>query len=387
METPDTNLDQANDVEAGMRQRAWGQHVTAFVFVLILGFFLAYWLSRPSQLSQLPADRLQSLNQGWVDEKRCAECHEQAETFWETGHARTLLPVTDADSLNLLKQMNSFLESQGTPTSLHFDDETVLAVHERDGSTSQIRLDWCFGSGEHARTWVGTLTDSNGATDEVEFRWSWYHDIDGFDITPGQQKQAGSGYFGGLGLLFDAPKARKCFACHTSYLPVESGKIQTSELHAGVTCQRCHGPRQAHVESEGEVTDPFWKNATQIESIHRCAECHRRAEEQPEADVHKDNDNIARFQPVGLVQSPCFQGSQMTCLTCHDPHLTLKAQDSLGIWQCTQCHDGTESKHVLCSAGHETGCIDCHMPKVKMDSPLKFTDHWIRIRKESESSP
>ncbi len=376
----------SSSLKANAKSASWSRHLMPVCFLVILCSFVAYRLSRPSVTSQLPTDRIHSLNQGWVDEKRCAECHEEAETFWETGHAQTLRPVNDSHSLELLKQMNTFLAAQGASTSIHFDDDTVVAVHERDGKTSQIQLDWCFGSGEHARTWVGTLTDSNGATDLVEFHWTWYHDVDSFDITPGQPEETGSGYFAGLGLLSDAPKARKCFACHSSYLPVKTGKIHTEALHPGVTCQRCHGPRQAHVDSEGEITDSFWKNASQLESIHRCAECHRRAEEQVPEDVNKQNHDIARFQPVGLVQSPCFQGSQMTCLTCHNPHLTLKAQDSLGIWQCTQCHDGTESKHSLCAAGHVERCLECHMPKVKMKSPLEFTDHWIRIRHESESA-
>lgn len=362
--------------------------ISAVGFLGLLCLFVAFRMIYSRSEATLPKAHVQSTNVGWVDETRCAECHEQAETFWETGHARTLMPAEDSQSRLLLEELNEFLQGRPENSQVYLEDDRIVAVHQdKDRSRlSTVRLDWCFGSGEHARTWVGTLTDSHGATDLLEYRWSWFHEIDDFATTPGQPQNVGGGYFAGLGLLFDAPKAKMCFSCHGSYLPEESGRINVHEMKPGVTCQRCHGPRQAHVESEGDIVDDSWRTADQMESVNRCAECHRRAEDQKPGDVNIHNREIVRFQPVGLVQSPCFKGSQMTCLTCHDPHKTLADQDSMGIWQCVQCHDGTVEHPQICSAGHTDRCVQCHMPKIPMKAPLKFTDHWIRIRKPSESA-
>lgn len=353
---------------------------------MLLGVFLWTRIQATQVSTSISQDRLATLNSGWVDEARCAECHEQAETFWETGHANTLRRATDPVSRELLKQMQTFLTQEIPGANLTMEADAQVATYEQDGNLSRVELDWCFGSGEHARTWVGTLTDSNGSLDLLEYRWSWFHDIEGFALTPGQQKEPLAGYFHGLGLLFDAPKAKNCFSCHASAISETAGMIDLQTMHPGVTCQRCHGPRAEHVASKGEVTDDFWRTVSQMESINRCAECHRRAEEQDPEDVNRQNPQIVRFQPVGLVQAPCFKGSEMTCLTCHDPHQTLSAQDSMGVWQCFQCHDGTQAHQAFCSAGHRDDCMQCHMPKVAMDSPVKFTDHWIRIRSASETS-
>jgi formate-dependent nitrite reductase cytochrome c552 subunit len=231
------------------------------------------------------------------------------------------------------------------------------------------------------------LTGSWGETDLVEFRWSWYHAVNGFALTPGQPVDGIGGYFDRLGVMFDHPKARACFNCHASRVPLHDGRIDETALRPGVTCQRCHGPRAEHVATGGEVVDPSWRGADRMESVNRCAQCHRRADEQESARIRPENVDIVRFQPVGLVQSACFKGSEMTCVTCHDPHRPLEAQDSLGIWQCAQCHDASHGGQSVCRAGHVDECLDCHMPKVRLDAPVLFTDHWIRIRQVEPPQP
>ena len=363
--------------DSALRRRV--RWIVVLLFVAgFLGWRMSYEAAEP------PLDSVQR-NEGWADEQSCADCHEQADQFPLTGHARTLLPATDEDSRAVLRRLLETPEAVAEGMQVDADGEVILAVHRSGGRTHELELDWCFGSGRHARTWVGTLSDSWGASDLAEFRWTWYDEIDGFDVTPGQPANGIGGYFHGLGVLHDHPKTRLCFACHSSHLPLSDGRLDAAALKPGVTCQRCHGPRAEHVESEGEVIDGFWREADQTESINRCAQCHRRAEEQEPEDITADNVEIVRFQPVGLVQSACFKGSaELTCVTCHDPHRPLEAQNSLGIWQCVQCHDSTHEDHTTCRAGHIDDCLTCHMPRVRSDAPVYFTDHWIRIREPSE---
>jgi hypothetical protein len=326
---------------------------------------------------------------GLADESRCVECHEQAESFSLTGHARTLSRVLHPDSLAALRKLEQTSAAINEGLEIEFSSNAVRALtSSAEGPATELTLDWCFGSGEHARTWVGTLSGSWGATDLVEFRWTHYHATDGFDITPGQVDSPPAGYFQQLGVLYDAPKARNCFACHATSLTFSGGRLHADSVKPGVTCQRCHGPRQAHLDSDGEVGDSLWKTATQMKSVNRCGQCHRRADEQDPETITTDNVDIVRFQPVGLVQSACFRGSpKMTCVTCHDPHRPLSAQDSLGSHQCVQCHDGSAEHDSLCGAGHREDCLRCHMPKVPGRRPVAFTDHWIRIRRPDEIRP
>lgn len=319
----------------------------------------------------------------WADETTCLNCHEQAQEFFETGHANTLLPASHPASLKKLLEVNEHAAAIEEQTRIVVDDDQVVAVRGTQNLQQQVSLDWCFGSGTHAHTWVSTLSDSLGNTDALEFRWSWFASTCQPGVTPGQPQLPGASAVAAHGLLFNGPRAERCFACHSSYLPMKKGRIVEKHIRPGVTCQRCHGPRQQHVASDGMHHPPGWQRPDRMESVLRCAVCHRLPDEkEPEALV-AGNPDIVRFQPMGLLQSACFLKSEMRCTTCHDPHKPMNRQDSAGIWQCVQCHSPKKEEHVLCAAGETERCLDCHMPKVQMEFPVKFTDHWIRVHSES----
>lgn len=365
--------------DGGQPQRRWSRERRATAALAAMLLALVGWrMAAPAP--QPSGDRVLQRG-GWADERRCAECHEQAEQFGRTGHARTLSPAGQPDLVELLQQLAESPGAAAERTRIEVTEGEIRAVSEVEGAACGVDLDWCFGSGRHARTWVGLLTDSWGMSDLVEFRWTWYSETGGFDVTPGQPEHPHPGYFGPLGMLHDHPKTVRCFGCHATRLGYHDGGLSSEGLLAGVTCQRCHGPRGRHVESEGRVSEFTWRGISQLESVHRCAECHRRAEEQQPHEIRPDNPDLARFQPAGLVQSACFRKSnELTCLSCHDPHRPLEAQDSLGDWQCLQCHDATSRERPACGLRRSEDCVRCHMPRVRGSSPLHFTDHWIRVR-------
>ena len=328
----------------------------------------------------LPADPLNDLS-GRADERTCINCHEQAEQFHKTGHANALSRSTNPRSLDFLHGFRNCDQALSEGTQIDTESPIPRAETSVGDSNAHAVLDWCFGSGRHARTWVSTMGDSQGGTDLLEFRWTWYHEIDGFDITPGQPDTHFPTRLGPFGVLYDQAKARRCFGCHSSYLGVEDGRLHLEDIEMGVNCQRCHGARAEHVASEGAVHDDFWQTASPIEAVNRCAQCHRRPEEVEGSDTRPEDPELTRFQPVGLLRSKCFTASQrMTCTTCHDPHRPLEAQDSLGDWQCLQCHDPSGEHDPLCGSGESENCLQCHMPKVLSTDPIRFTDHWIRVR-------
>jgi hypothetical protein len=359
--------------------------------VPVLGLLglVAFSSVRDQRNDEFPLQPQSSVAVGWADESSCADCHfEQVELFLQTGHAQTLRTVEDSRSQELLQVFQDSVSEYDQTLRVDLSGRDVDVVSQSGANSRSLELDWCFGSGTHAHTWVGTLPDARGQRDLVEFRWSWYHETASFDITPGQTAQKGSGYFAPLGTLFDTPKARRCFACHSTVLPESNGHVDYNAIHPGVTCQRCHGPRQSHVESNGEIQEGFWQAASQMDSIKRCGECHRIAEDQDPEDIKPENPDIVRFQPVSLVQSPCFKNSpQMTCVSCHNPHRPLNSQNSSGIWQCVQCHDSQQEDHVLCSADQLDNCLECHMPKIQVFENIQFTDHWIRVRKSLPKIP
>ena len=357
----------------------------------------------------LPVSReMHGVRMDWADEAACIDCHEQSTHFGETGHARTLARATDDEVLRKLLALNT---SQYTDAGVRVDStQDGLFIRKTDrGKVTTASVDWCFGSGTHANTWVTLLSDSLGSVDILELRWSHFTGTGEFGLTPGHPETNGITSSARLGLLFDGPRARRCFSCHAS-MPDDNLDLQDFDsIHPGVTCQRCHGPRAEHVASEGSINNALGGSMHRDVSFTMCAECHRQAEDQLAEAVRPDNVDIVRFQPVGLANSKCFVGTEMSCVSCHDPHRPLRMQDSLGDWQCRQCHDSNATAETAsttaeafssaqqvsvprhtsammrpdCSAGDQN-CISCHMPKVPTAPGLEFTDHWIRIRREGQ---
>ena len=317
--------------------------------------------------------------EGLADESTCAACHEQASQFHLTGHANTLREAKNPDSLRMLRQLLTTTAAIDEGISLEERDDQVHMISSREGVHRKAELEWCFGSGAHACTWTTSLSDSQGNTDVLEFRWTWFSEINGFGLTPGQPSEAGNSAVSAFGLLFDGPKGRKCFFCHGTSVPLNDGHLDETNLRPGVTCQRCHGPRAEHVRTEGQSKPSEWSIVTRDDEISLCAVCHRFSEERDPHEIYPGNPAIVRFQPMGLLESKCYQKSEMRCTTCHDPHQPVSPATSRDIGQCLQCHSSSIEAHVVCGAGETDACFDCHMPRVESAFPVHFTDHWIRV--------
>ena len=71
--------------------------------------------------------------------------------------------------------------------------------------------------------------------------------------------------------------------------------------------------------------------------------------------------------------------SQMTCLTCHDPHQSYRTENSTAhyVAVCQGCHQSVVHKASL-PAGAD--CLSCHMPKRRTDDVVHvvMTDHYIQ---------
>jgi site-specific DNA recombinase len=63
-----------------------------------------------------------------------------------------------------------------------------------------------------------------------------------------------------------------------------------------------------------------------------------------------------------LRKSAYFRNSQMTCLTCHDPHDILRGKEAVAHYTeaCLGCHRGIAHKVSLPPT---STCLSCHMPK------------------------
>jgi hypothetical protein len=202
--------------------------------------------------------------------------------------------------------------------------------------------------------------------------------------------------------------ARACFGCHATQVSARSkNRIEEADLIPNVTCERCHGPGRAHVAAarrnalESDLELPLGPDQWTAESLLAfCGACHRHPAGPRPEQIRPDDPVLARFQPIGLMQSACYKHSSgaLHCLTCHDPHARASSNRAAYDAACVRCHSapgGTShsAQSAVASAGvcpvsPDARCVECHMPRVAVDSGrhVLLSDHWIRVHRDDRST-
>jgi hypothetical protein len=320
----------------------------------------------------------------------CRECH-PAETAHHahSGHAQTLRPAARTPLARRLDGRRvADPEQSGVTWSYELRDGALSAQRAEAGSIERFVLEFAFGSDRHATTFV-TLTDSSSPAPLArEHRLTHFTDGDAIEITPGQRQDEPVAGVGPRGREMSSEVTIKCFGCHASRIDENSAGrgLELEALIPNVTCERCHGPARKHVADaragRAELAMPFGPGRYTADSlVGLCGQCHRHPSKAPPSVIRADNPQLARFQPVGLLQSKCFRASAgaLSCVTCHDPHARSPSDRQSFETFCLKCHSARDQ--TPCPVSPQAGCIDCHMPRVDTGHRVLFTDHWIRPRK------
>lgn len=350
--------------------------------------------------------------------KSCIGCHQDIyQTYLQTGKGR---------SFYLPSRQNVIENFQAKPVYDSYSDLYYKAFWRGpDMYISEFRLqnrdtvhyraekvDYVIGSGNQTRTY---LFEINGYFYEMPI--TWYVGKKIWDLSPGYEKGANSGFNRTIG--------QQCLECHTSDndFVLHSGN-KFASIGSGISCEKCHGPGEAHVKLMTAGSKESIKNSIDYSIVNPknlpvqiqfdvCRQCHLEGITVPKAG--KDlldfrpglplNSFVDVFIPVAnmnnpefgfashaerLQQSPCFIGSgqKLTCNTCHDPHKALKG-NSLEFYdaKCQGCHelktlvDPHKNLNIT-----DKNCVTCHMPKSgTTDIPhVSSTDHFIRKKADTQ---
>ena len=293
-------------------------------------------------------------------------------------------------------------------------------------NTIEVEAHYAIGSGNHAQTFLHRNTDGR----LFEMPVSWY------SKAGGRERGKGSGYWA-MSPGYDKSAHQDfrrlingdCLSCHNGYprAPVTddgNGPVFTGALPEGIDCQRCHGPGQAHIDAiqsenleagrQAIVNPGRFDRERQLEA---CMQCHlestsgplpfriRRYEREPfsyvpgkplgDYFIHFDHapgtGREDKFEIAGaayrLRKSACFQRSEMTCLTCHDPHDIPRGAAAVQRYVaiCQSCHKGIHRSGLARwpNVGPGATCLDCHMPKRRTEDAVHvvMTDHYIQRRR------
>jgi len=282
-----------------------------------------------------------------------------------TAHARALYPAAKhplASSFDTTPRSRSGYGYRFTLTP----DEFRVSVFDAK-NIMEVPIQWAFGAGEQAVTFVSRI-DSGWY---VENYFSYYPAVHKMAVTPGQQDREPKSLPDAVGLVYKSFDARegiaRCFHCHST------GPLGTGET--GVHCEACHGPGSRHVRSRSakDIGNPRRMTSAGLNTF--CGECHRPPAAKGEQIDWNFSWNV-RHQPVYLSQSACFRKSNgaLSCLSCHSPHDGLRHDVNYYNGVCSGCHASVHAK-----GASMTNCVDCHMPRISPQAPLRFTNHWIGV--------
>ena len=335
-----------------------------------------------------PLDVFDHAPDSYLGADSCAPCHaEQFALQSASGHALSLHPAADHPAASSFAPPGSLRRTGGVTYAYRAGEGGLHVEAAADNWKITSLLEWAFGAGEQAVTFVAQVDEGR----YVEHHFSYYSASGTLGRTPGHRDIPARGAEDALGVYYETfgprPSIMRCFQCHsTGPLALGAGfALQPREL--GVRCEACHGPGRAHVRAvaSGELAQAgaAIRNPGRLQSVQLlryCGDCHRPPASSGQVIDWSDPWNV-RHQPVYLARSACVDtGEQpLACMRCHDPHGPLSAEAARAERRCLDCHADRSPPAAACRAAAGRACSSCHMPSVRPQDGLRFTNHWIGV--------
>lgn len=339
-----------------------------------------------------------------AEDRACAECHADIVAQWSLHGMADTLGVVDPEVIPAVPDPAWLRNSQsGFAYRVQEDADgwQLQAIREapqpgwpefQQGRTLPYRI----GAGVKAMSFVA---ESSG-------RWFFapieYYTGKGWDPAPQEFGATPSGLHHAI--------TGECISCHsdTPAPAVYPLNALADFRPKPLGCVTCHGSGVEHVElmHKGETAEANLKilypgDLSSALQLDLCARCHLEGDARIEFDLHSPHpapgeslrehravmvakeasDDFSFVSQVRrLALSECFQNSpEMTCTTCHNPHLPPRLQDTATrVKACLDCHSEVK-EHGNASAGED--CISCHMPQRKPYDlqAVEISDHKIGV--------
>lgn len=378
--------------------------------ILMLTFFSCNKNTEPKTVYKNLAPDAQ-----YVGMQACLTCHSEVhKTFQYTGMGRSFSPAHQRNSHAVFDDNALVYDEVSDFYYFPFVKDSLMYVREfrldEKGDTIHQRVEkisYIVGSGHHTHSHI---IDINGYIFQAPVT---YYTQDGkWDMAPSFREEGN--------LRFGRALDSECITCHNHFPTHVSGSLNKfNQIPSGIECERCHGPGALHVESinagilvnTDKTTDYTIVNPSKLPrdlQLDLCQRCHLQGiavmedgktfyDFKPGMPLNEvfnvflprfsdsDKQFIMASQADRLRQSQCFQKTDMTCLSCHNPHENVQQLDpQYFVNICLQCHQSDDQKK--CSETLEerskldNQCNTCHMPKSgSIDiAHVRITDHKIQ---------
>ena len=322
----------------------------------------------------------------------CARCHpDEVAGFAATPMAQSLGSPRQEPSTTFLHR------ASGTKFFIQSHGSHLVQGIERDGVSAQYDMNYAIGSGTHA---IGYLIELGNHLFQSPLT---YYAGRGWGMSPGYENQKAPDFY--------RPITPQCLFCHAGAArPVREtlNTYQDPPFEAeGITCQRCHGPVEAHLRNPvaGSIINPAKLPVQARDSV--CEQCHLSGEAfilnpgKHFRDFHP-GDNledvfsvyvfessrdpghpnaltvISQSQQLALSACARMSNGKLWCGTCHNPHRQPADPVAYFRSRCLSCHGAALLKT---HPKPDENCVSCHMPRlpVKNGGHTIFTDHRIAI--------
>lgn len=406
--------------------------VRVLIAMMILFLFTQCHSRREKNTIDLP-EKILYLNHNdtvkYVGINTCKQCHQEIyNTYIQTGMGQSFNKATKEKSSSKCDK-HSVVYDKFSDFYYHpyWDQDSLKILEFRLRGKDTIykrteKVDYIVGSGQHTNSHLININDYI-----YQMPLTYYTQQGKWDLPPGFEK--------GFNARFSRKIGLECMSCHNAFPSfVKGSENKFNSVGNGIDCERCHGPGEIHVKEKmmGKLVDTSRSIDYSIVNPGKlpidlqfdvCQRCHLQGntvlqEHKSFYDFRpgmKLSDYMTVFLPKykgaekdfimashadRLKMSACFMKSfkpkindkslrpykeSLTCVTCHNPHVSVRATgQEVFNSACRNCHNS--KKGVTCSEKEivriekNDNCVSCHMPKSSaIDIPhVSITDHFIR---------
>jgi len=414
------------------RMNRWG------VLAATLG--LALLGASAAQIARSPAVPIAARDEGYAGSEACRACHAENHASWHASYHRTMTQVGSLTAIRApWKDFTPPLEGRAWKLTRDGADSFAEPFDSTGKSVGpRTRVALTTGSHHYQIYWL----EEPGKTELDQLPLVWHLEEEAWIprhslfLTPSPKT-----VFSESGRW--TRTCIQCHT--TNGTPKHGPEERAQVADFGISCEACHGPGAAHVaeETQREKLDETAAAAlpreanienpaemSHVRSSQVCGQCHgihpltkdTRPAWEKDGFAYRPGDDLAATRDLlrapeskntpaiqaflgrttghldeyfwrdgqvrvsgreynGLVESPCFQRGEMSCLSCHDMHPATGDASTLRAWAddqlrpgmdgpraCLQCHAeygdaeklAQHTHHAAGSSGSD--CLNCHMP-------------------------
>ncbi len=366
----------------------------------------------------------------YVGMSQCKLCHQDIyNSFIQTGMGKSFDSASKSKSSATFYKETVIYDKKLDFYYHPFWDKDSMKIIEfrlegKDTVFKRIeKVNYIIGSGQHTNSHI---MNTNGYLHQMPM--TYYTQKGKWDFPPGFEN--------GFNTRFSRKIGLECMSCHNS-LPdfIQGSENKFTALPEGVSCERCHGPGSIHIQqraSKAKIDTSKYIDYSIVNpgklpidlQFDVCQRCHLQGNAVLKEDKsffdfkpgmklsdymtvflprYKDADDkfIMASHADRLKRSKCFIKSfkpetdstslrpyknSLTCVTCHNPHISVKVTgNKIFNNACKNCHS-TKTTNGLCSEKEnvrlkmQDNCVSCHMPQSgATDIPhVTVHDHYIR---------